>query len=112
MQQPAGIMIAQAAAAPAAPAKSRNRRSSSFDLVAAKQGGAHRKTCSFDTALLGLQQSKSDALFGSRSRGGAGMLGADSSMAGMGVGEVQVPHRSLSCAHASVYSVHNVEHVL
>jgi len=101
-QQPASIITAQAAAAQAAPAKGRNRRSSSFDLVAAKQGGAHRKTSSFDTALLGLQQSKPDAILGNRSRGGAGMLG--SGMAGMGAGEVQVPHGSLS-AHIHLSTV-------
>ena len=73
-----------------APSRGRKRRSSSFDMMAAKQGIAHRKSTSFDTAVLGLQYSKQDSLLGSHSRLGPGLAGGDSGMAGTGAREVQV----------------------
>ncbi|CAL8468644.1 g8184 [Coccomyxa elongata] len=71
------------------PSRGRKRRSSSFDVVAAKQNIAHRKSSSFDNGGLGLQQSKPESFLGSYSRLGHGLSGGDSGMAGAGAREVQ-----------------------
>ncbi|BDA43378.1 probable serine/threonine-protein kinase Nek8 at C-terminar half [Coccomyxa sp. Obi] len=71
------------------PSRGRKRRSSSFDVVAAKQGISHRKSSSFDIGGLGPQQSKPESFLGSYSRLGHGLSGGDSGMAGAGAREVQ-----------------------
>ncbi len=90
-----------------APSRGRKRRSSSFDIKAAKQGIAHRKTSSFDTAMqgTGLQHSKPDSLIGSHSRVGPGFVGGNLGMAGAGTSEVQVGQIAaiLACKKQAIY---------